>query len=44
MAELKRCQYNVEVMCASKKCAKCGWNPEVEKIRKEKLEKEQCHG
>ena len=31
------CKYNSGVLCACKKCDKCGWNPKVEKARKEKL-------
>ena len=31
------CKYNDGVLCARRKCEKCGWNPEVEKARKEKL-------
>lgn len=38
------CKYNQGVGCIVQKCSKCGWNPEVEQIRKEKLEKEYCHG
>ena len=42
--EEKPCLYNEGVACSAQKCSKCGWNPEVEKKRKEKLEKEHCHG
>lgn len=32
------CTYRNHVVCADKtKCPHCGWNPEVEKARKEKL-------
>ena len=31
------CKYNEGVMCSVQKCNICGWNPEVEKARKEKL-------
>ena len=31
------CQYNDGVLCEKQKCENCGWNPEVEKARKEKL-------
>ena len=31
------CPYNVHLTCEMKKCAVCGWNPEVETIRKEQL-------
>ena len=31
------CLYNKEVNCTEKNCKKCGWNPEVEKIRKIKI-------
>lgn len=34
------CFFNTEVDCIKKdNCAKCGWNPEVEKVRKEKNRK-----
>lgn len=29
------CKYNEGVSCTNHKCNTCGWNPEVEKIRKE---------
>ena len=37
--KLPKCQYNNGVGCArnDRKCATCGWNPEVAKIRKEKI-------
>lgn len=31
------CQYNEGVACDSKNCDGCGWNPDVEKKRKELL-------
>lgn len=31
------CQYNDGVICDRQKCSTCGWNPKVEKRRKEKL-------
>lgn len=31
------CPHNVGVLCAYQECDKCGWNPEVEKKRKEML-------
>lgn len=31
------CLYNIGVDCANQQCERCGWNPEVEKIRKAKL-------
>lgn len=31
------CYYNDEVLCVQKECEKCGWNPVVEKRRKEAL-------
>ncbi len=31
------CKYNDGVLCANHKCDRCGWNPVVEKARKEKL-------
>ena len=35
--EEQACKYNDGVLCANPKCEKCGWNPIVEKKRKEKL-------
>lgn len=34
----ERCPHNPEVLCTVPDCDKCGWNPEVEKKRKEALE------
>ena len=34
---LTTCKYNVGVCCAVRRCSACGWNPEVEKRRKQKL-------
>ena len=31
------CPYNGEVLCADPKCETCGWNPSVEKMRKDAL-------
>lgn len=31
------CKFNESVLCDRQKCSTCGWNPEVEKRRKEKL-------
>jgi hypothetical protein len=31
------CPYNKEVTCSDRMCGKCGWNPKVEKARKEAL-------
>ena len=31
------CYYNDEVLCTNKECENCGWNPVVEKRRKEAL-------
>ena len=31
------CYYNDEVLCIQKECEQCGWNPVVEKQRKEAL-------
>ena len=33
MAKNNTCQYNLEVMCDSAKCDKCGWNPVVAERR-----------
>ena len=31
------CQYNENVLCSrDRRCARCGWNPEVAQARKEK--------
>lgn len=35
------CPHNVGVLCADHQCDKCGWNPEVEKKRKESLYEKQ---
>lgn len=37
LAEEGLCYYNSEVLCSKKACEKCGWNPVVEKRRKEAL-------
>lgn len=34
---LTQCKYNDAILCERQKCRSCGWNPEVEKRRKEKL-------
>lgn len=31
------CLYNPEIICSLRNCENCGWNPEVEKKRKETL-------
>ena len=31
------CKYNDGVVCDKQNCQNCGWNPEVEKMRKEQL-------
>jgi hypothetical protein len=31
------CKYNDEVNCDTMNCENCGWNPEVERRRKESL-------
>ena len=31
------CIYNRQIRCELQKCGTCGWNPKVEKIRKEAL-------
>lgn len=31
------CLFNGEVLCSKKECENCGWNPVVEKRRKEAL-------
>lgn len=31
------CYFNSEVLCTKKQCETCGWNPVVEKRRKEAL-------
>lgn len=31
------CYYNGEVLCSQRECENCGWNPVVEKQRKEAL-------
>ena len=34
------CRFNKEVNCTEKRCAKCGWNPDVAKKRSEKIREE----
>ena len=34
------CKFNKGVGCLVQQCENCGWNPEVEKIRKERIAKE----
>ena len=37
------CQYNGGILCDKKVCWKCGWNPEVDKERRERIGKrEEC--
>ena len=31
------CKYNYGVSCFDQKCEGCGWNPDVQKARKEKI-------
>lgn len=33
----KKCPMNEGITCGGGDCFRCGWNPEVEKARKEKL-------
>ena len=33
------CPYNEGCYCTSKDCWRCGWNPKVEKARKEALDR-----
>lgn len=32
-----QCPYNAEVSCKTRKCQKCGWNPEVAEARRERM-------
>ena len=32
-----KCKHNEYVICNDQKCDGCGWNPEVQKARKEKV-------
>ncbi len=34
------CKFNQGVGCSAHTCENCGWNPKVEKIRKERIAKE----
>lgn len=34
---MRLCKHNEGVVCNNKKCDDCGWNPEVQKIREEKI-------
>ena len=36
------CPHNEAVCCKSKNCYHCGWNPNVAKIRLEKIRKERA--
>lgn len=36
-ASESECPHNDGVLCGKPKCKTCGWNPDVEKRRKEKL-------
>lgn len=38
-ADTGTCPYNDAVECSSRKCSKCGWNPEVAKARLEAHER-----
>lgn len=31
------CRFNTAIMCAESDCARCGWNPAVDKQRKAKV-------
>ena len=31
------CNHNIHIQCEERKCGNCGWNPAVEKRRKEAL-------
>lgn len=31
------CPYNEGVACRTRRCIRCGWNPEVERVRNQKL-------
>jgi hypothetical protein len=31
------CKHNEGVICNNQKCDSCGWNPEVQKVREEKI-------
>lgn len=35
---LKICRFNIGVRCEVQKCESCGWNPEVDRARREKGE------
>ena len=37
LSEDSLCFFNTEVLCSDKECENCGWNPVVEKRRKEAL-------
>lgn len=37
---MKTCKHNLMILCEDHtKCASCGWNPEVEEVRKAALQK-----
>lgn len=36
-----QCPHNEMVLCDFKKCHKCGWHPNVQKARLEKIRQEQ---
>lgn len=36
MDNLFECPYNKAVICDFKRCERCGWNPEVDVVRKAK--------
>jgi ribosomal protein L37E len=39
MSVVKKCVFNCHIDCEDhNKCSSCGWNPEIERVRKEKLQ------
>lgn len=34
------CPYRDNIVCTNRTCQTCGWNPEVEKMRKKRLEQD----
>ena len=38
------CKHNKGVICDDQKCDGCGWNPEVQKARKEKIMEGEDYG
>lgn len=37
MNKIGSCKYNVHIECERQVCNKCGWNPDVEEKRKQKV-------